>query len=173
MCSLRLRSLPRVLSGQTSLIRPPEAGVFLFAPQNIVYESAKCFQCGICVRLTQQYQETFGFSFIKFDEDLNVFINNINKEQDRINNSTELYPPEEYRLDCIHCSAMPWINFTGHKEPVSGQKDSVPKFAFSKAVEIDNKLMMNVALNVNHALVDGYHVSLFSEKFQEYLNHKQ
>jgi chloramphenicol O-acetyltransferase type A len=116
---------------------------------------------------------TFGFSFIKFDEDLNVFINNINKEQDRINKSTELYPPEEYRLDCIHCSAMPWINFTGHKEPVSGQKDSVPKFAFSKAVEIDNKLMMNVAINVNHALVDGYHVSLFSEKFQEYLNHKQ
>ena len=42
-----------------------------------------------------------------------------------------------------------------------------------KIFEIDNKLIMNVAINVNHALVDGYHVSLFSEKFQEYLNHKQ
>jgi chloramphenicol O-acetyltransferase type A len=84
-----------------------------------------------------------------------------------------LYPPEEYRLDCIHCSAMPWFNFAGHKEPVSGHKDSIPKFAFSKAVEIDNKLMMNVAINVNHALVDGYHIGLFSEKYQDYLNHKQ
>ena len=117
--------------------------------------------------------KTFGFSFVRFDKNLDVFINNINKEQDRINNSAELYPSEEYRLDCIHCSALPWVNFTGHKEPVSGQKDSVPKLAFSKAVEIDNKLIMNVAINVNHALVDGYHVSLFSEKFQEYLNHKQ
>lgn len=116
--------------------------------------------------------KTFGFSFVKYHEDLNVFISNINKEQERINNSAELYPPEEYRLDCIHCSAMPWVNFSGHKEPVSGQKDSVPKLAFSKAVEIDGKLIMNVAINVNHALADGYHVSLYSEKFQEYLNQK-
>ena len=116
--------------------------------------------------------KTFGFSFIKYNENIEVFINNINVEQERINNSIELYPPEEYRLDCIHCSATPWINFSGHKEPVSGQKDSVPKLAFSKAVEIDNKLVMNVAINANHALADGYHVSLFSEKFQEYLNLK-
>ena len=34
------------------------------APQNIIYEPAKCIKCGICVRITQQYQETFGFSFI-------------------------------------------------------------------------------------------------------------
>ena len=117
--------------------------------------------------------KTFGFSFVTYNENLEVFINNINEEQERINKSTALYPPEEYRLDCIHCSAMPWINFSGHKEPVSGQKDSVPKLAFSKAVEIDNKLLMNVAINVNHALADGYHVSLFSEKFQEYLNLKE
>jgi chloramphenicol O-acetyltransferase type A len=116
--------------------------------------------------------KTFGFSFVKFDENLDVFISNIGKEQERINNSVELYPPEEYRLDCIHCSALPWLNFSGHKEPVSGQKDSVPKLAFSKAIEIEGKLIMNVAINANHALVDGYHVSLFSEKFQEYLNHK-
>lgn len=32
--------------------------------EGIVYESAKCIKCGICVRLTQQYQEEFGFSFI-------------------------------------------------------------------------------------------------------------
>jgi chloramphenicol O-acetyltransferase type A len=116
--------------------------------------------------------KTFGFSFVKFDENLDVFISNIGKEQERINNSVELYPPEEYRLDCIHCSAIPWLNFSGHKEPVSGQKDSVPKLAFSRAIEIEGKLIMNVAINANHALVDGYHVSLFSEKFQEYLNHK-
>ena len=117
--------------------------------------------------------KTFGFSFVKFTESLDGFINNIENEQERINYSTELYPPEEYRLDCIHCSAMPWVSFSGHKEPVSGKKDSVPKLAFSKAVEIDGKLIMNVAINANHALVDGYHVSLFVEKFQENLNLKE
>ncbi|WP_423127599.1 2Fe-2S iron-sulfur cluster-binding protein [Gaoshiqia sp. Z1-71] len=35
-----------------------------FAAQNIVYEESKCIKCGICVRITRQYRETFGFSFI-------------------------------------------------------------------------------------------------------------
>ena len=30
----------------------------------IVYEPAKCIKCGICVRLTRQHQEEFGFTFI-------------------------------------------------------------------------------------------------------------
>ncbi len=34
------------------------------SPQNIIFEPSKCIKCGICVRITQQYQETFGFSFI-------------------------------------------------------------------------------------------------------------
>ncbi len=113
--------------------------------------------------------KTYGFSFIEFDEDLNIFIKNIDLEKKRINTTKNLYPPVN-GLNCVHCSALPWINFSGHKEPVSGLQDSVPKIAFSKATRIHEKLVMNVSINVNHALVDGYHIGLFSEKFQHYLN---
>lgn len=112
---------------------------------------------------------TFGFSFINFDENLDVFLNNLENEKQRINSTTDLFPPVN-GLDCIHCSALPWLSFSGHKEPVSGEIDSVPKLAFSKIVFNNDKIEMNVAINVNHALVDGYHVSLFAEKFQYYLN---
>lgn len=114
----------------------------------------------------------YGFSFIDFSEDLHVFIENIEAEKKRIQNSKDLYPPKN-SLDCIHCSAMPWLNFTGHKEPVSGVLESVPKIGFSKVVKNRSELSMNVAISVNHALVDGYHVSLFSEKFQHFLNEKE
>ncbi|MBL7972277.1 MAG: NAD(P)-binding protein [Prolixibacteraceae bacterium] len=30
----------------------------------IVYEAEKCIKCGICVRLTRQHQEEFGFTFV-------------------------------------------------------------------------------------------------------------
>ena len=114
--------------------------------------------------------KTFGFSFINFDSDFEVFLNNLEKEKQRINSSSNLFPPQN-SLDCIHCSALPWLNFTGHKEPVAGKTmDSVPKFAFSKMSSEGDKFKMNVAINVNHALVDGYHVSLFAENFQQYLN---
>ena len=112
---------------------------------------------------------TFGFSFVKFDEKLGVFTKNIEKEKERIEASKDLYPPKN-SLDCIHCSAMPWLNFTGQKEPVSNINDSVPKLSFSKAIKQNDKLQMNVSISTNHALVDGYHVSLFVEKFQENLN---
>ncbi|RLD26765.1 MAG: chloramphenicol acetyltransferase [Bacteroidetes bacterium] len=112
---------------------------------------------------------SYGFSFIEFDENLNVFIENYETEKERIQNSTDLFPPNN-GIDCIYCSAMPWLNFIAHKEPLSGDKSSVPKVAFSKVKKVNDKLIMNVAINVNHALVDGYHIGEFSDKFQNYLN---
>jgi chloramphenicol O-acetyltransferase type A len=53
---------------------------------------------------------------------------------------------------------------------VSGLLDSVPKLAFGKTEKLNNSLMMNVSIHVNHALVDGYDIGKFVEKFQYYLN---
>ncbi len=114
---------------------------------------------------------TFGCSFIKYSHDFKTFYNNFLLEKERVLNSTELFPEEEGDDACIYCSAMPWFNFSGHKEPVLGiHKESVPKLAFGKFVEKEDKLMMPVAIAVNHALVDGYHVGLFVEEFQKNLN---
>lgn len=113
--------------------------------------------------------KTFGFSFINYDEDVKVFEKNMKREKDRIYNSNSLFPPQNSQ-DCIYCSALPWISFTGHKEPVNGGKESVPKLAFAKIEANNEKLSMQVSVSVNHALVDGYHVGLFFEKFQESLN---
>lgn len=113
--------------------------------------------------------KTFGFSFIDYNEDLELFRKNFETEKNRIKNSSDLYPTKN-GLDCIHCSAIPWLNFSGHKEPVSGNLESVPKIAFSKTTWENNELTMNVSINVNHGLVDGYHIGIFAEKFQQYLN---
>ncbi len=114
--------------------------------------------------------KTFGFSFIDFNEDFEVFNENFILEKDRILNSTNLFPPK-YSLGCIHCSALPWVHFTGHKEPVSGNKDdSVPQLAFGKIKKEREEILMPVSVNVNHSLVDGYHVGQFFENFQNELD---
>jgi chloramphenicol O-acetyltransferase type A len=112
---------------------------------------------------------TYGFSFIEFNENFDIFLNNYNQEKQRILSSDDLYPPVNGQ-DCIHCSALPWFTFTGHKEPSSGDLQSIPELAFAKFEKRDNRLIMNVSVHVNHALVDGYHVGLFAEEFQFYLN---
>ncbi|MFY0629543.1 MAG: chloramphenicol acetyltransferase [Flavobacteriaceae bacterium] len=108
---------------------------------------------------------TFGFSFIHYSEDLQIFYKNFQKEKERIANSKDLFPPINSE-DCIYCSALPWFSFSGHKEPVSGRIESVPKLAFGKFSKKENILLMPVSIIVNHALVDGYHVGEFFENYQ-------
>jgi len=113
---------------------------------------------------------TFGCSFIYFDEDFDTFYANFLSEKKRVLNTRDLFPPEEGTDACVYCSAMPWFNFTGHKEPVFGsKKESVPKLAFGKYIEKEGRLMMPVAIAVNHALVDGYHIGQFAEVYQKEL----
>ncbi len=113
---------------------------------------------------------TFGCSFISYSERFEKFYEDFKLEKKRILNTKDLFPPEEGTDACIYCSAMPWFNFSGHKEPVFGTKrESVPKLAFGKFAKKNDKLMMPVAIAVNHALVDGYHVGLFVEAYQKEL----
>lgn len=112
---------------------------------------------------------TFGFSWVAYSPNENIFSENFLLEKNRIQNQHELYPPVDGD-NCIHCSAMPWLNFTSQKEPVSGKMESIPELSFSKVVTNEGKMSMNVAISVNHALVDGYHVGLFIELFQQFLN---
>lgn len=112
---------------------------------------------------------TFALSSIKYSEDIKEFIKNINSEKQRILSTDDFYPPEN-KLDCIHCSALPWVNFTNNKEAFSGKSDSVPKLSFGKVYEEANCKKMNVSISVSHALVDGLHVGFFAENFQQYLN---
>jgi len=112
---------------------------------------------------------TFGFSFIHFSEDFEVFYNNFKIEKERVITTTDLFPPINSD-GCIYCSALPWINFTGHKEPKNSINDSVTRLAFGKFVEKRDKLKMPVSITVNHALIDGYHVGLFFENYQKLLD---
>lgn len=112
---------------------------------------------------------TFGCSFIHFSEDIYEFNENFKKEKERILNSTDLFP-EQNTLDCIYCSALPWVNFSGHKEPVSGFKESVPKLGFGQFKLKEGKKMMPVSIIANHALADGYHIGEFFKFYQEHLD---
>lgn len=114
--------------------------------------------------------KTFGFSFIHFSDDFEVFHQNFLLEKERVFTTNNLFPSINSQ-DCVYCSAMPWLNFSGHKEPVAGfELESVPKLAFGKFKKVDNILLMPVSVDVNHALVDGFHVGQFFEKFQEELD---
>ncbi len=113
---------------------------------------------------------TFGFSHIIYDEELSNFIENAEKEISRIRSGSGLML-EDVRQNEIHYSAIPWMKFSSlsHSRSYSNE-DSCPKISFGKLTQENWKLIMPVSIHVHHALMDGYHVGLYIEKFQELLN---
>ena len=114
--------------------------------------------------------ETFGFSYIPYLESFEAFSQVTQQERDRIQNSQDLFPPQNPD-NVIHYSAIPWLNFTALTHArFYAVKDSVPKISFSKVTEARGIKTMNVSVFVHHALVDGLHVARFFDVFQEVLN---
>lgn len=113
---------------------------------------------------------TFGFTYIHFDPDFLAFTLNAKAEIDRVQSSTNLFPPVNQQ-NCIYISSLPWLKFTSlsHARNFS-IGDSVPKISFGKLVDMEGKKMLPVSVHVHHALCDGYDVGRFIERFQEELD---
>ncbi|NER17635.1 CatA-like O-acetyltransferase [Spongiivirga citrea] len=113
---------------------------------------------------------TFGFSYIDYDSDFDVFQANTQQEIDRVQNSEGLVPSNG-NIGTIHFSAIPWVHFTSLSHAMhSGFKDSIPKISVGKIQERDNQLLMPVSIHVHHALVDGSDIGTFYQRFQNHLN---
>lgn len=114
--------------------------------------------------------KTFGFSFMKFHEDICEFNKIAQKEIARMQSITGIFT-REYPENIIHFSAVPWINFTGLTHSRNFKiEDSCPKISFGKVVEENGKKTMSLAVLAHHGLVDGYHMGLLVEEFQNLMN---
>ena len=116
---------------------------------------------------------TFGFSYMDYNEDEHTFYKNGLLEIERVRQSTDLEPSTSGQ-NVIHFSAIPWLNFTAlsHTRNFSFP-DSCPKISFGKVTENNGIKIMPVSIHVHHGLIDGYHVSVFVDRFQELMKENQ
>ncbi|WP_300565413.1 chloramphenicol acetyltransferase [Flavobacterium sp.] len=114
---------------------------------------------------------TFGFSFMEYDSDINVFAKNTSEEIERVRNTPGLLTREFNDPNLIHFSTLPWMNFTSVSHARGfNYPDSCPKFSFGKIMEENGKKTMSISVHVHHGLVDGFHVGQFLQHLQELLS---
>jgi chloramphenicol O-acetyltransferase type A len=115
---------------------------------------------------------SFGFSFIVFDPDFEVFSKNALIEVERVKNTPGLFTRTFEEANLIHFSALPWLDFTGLSHARSFTfPDTCPKISFGKmTVDADGKRTMPMSVHVHHGLADGLHVGAFVDCFQEMMN---
>ncbi|WP_020599640.1 CatA-like O-acetyltransferase [Spirosoma panaciterrae] len=115
---------------------------------------------------------TFGFSYIDYTTNENEFYESARVEMEKVRQVSGLRPAVSGE-SVIHFSAIPWLNFTSLSHARSFSfPDSSPKISFGKLTEQDQIKSMPVSIHVHHGLMDGYHVGLFADRFQELLNEK-
>lgn len=113
---------------------------------------------------------TFGFAYMDYEQDESKFYEKALREIENVKNTSSLLPAVSGE-NVIHFSAIPWLEFTSISHARSfSHFDSCPKISFGKVTEKNGIKTMPVSVHGHHALMDGYHVGLFIDKFQELLN---
>ncbi len=114
--------------------------------------------------------ETYGCGYMPYNKDITEFMKQASSEVERVKAERGLKFPCSGE-NIIHYSTLPWADFTSvnHARILSVGR-SIPKITFGKITRDGEKMWMPVDVHVNHALMDGFHVGKFVERFQYFLN---
>lgn len=107
---------------------------------------------------------TFGFVRLEATDDEQEFVDRGVRAVAQVRTSTRLEPMQR-RDDIVFHSVLPWLRFTGFTNALPGGSDSIPRIVFGKCTKAGNRMMMPVAVEVHHALVDGLDVAQFLARF--------
>jgi len=68
----------------------------------------------------------------------------------------------------IFISTLPWVKVTGlTNEGMTDPDDAVPRVAWGRYEEKQGRKVLSVCFEVNHRLIDGYHIGQFHEAFRK------
>ncbi len=113
---------------------------------------------------------TFSFALIEYNDDFNIFCQNLEKEKEAVKNSTGLRLKTDRGLNLIRYTTIPWVSFTGMLHPTNFKNsESIPRISFGKMFEENGEKYLPVSVEANHGLMDGYHISQYFQLFEELL----
>jgi len=115
---------------------------------------------------------TFAFSFLYYDQDFTVFNERLQDQISKIQKTIGLgISNDVLPVNHIRHTTIPWNFFSQIVHPTNfDPKECIPKIAFGKFSERNNKKMMPVSIEAHHGLADGIHLAKYFEEFQKELN---
>lgn len=82
--------------------------------------------------------------------------------------ATKQTEPRSQGQDVIHFSVLPWVSFTSISHPRKLDKtESIPKITLGKFFKSEGRIMLPISVEVNHCLMDGFHLGLFNTQLEQ------
>ena len=114
--------------------------------------------------------ETFSVLWTEFDRDYKVFEKAYEADAARYGDSTRFCPKPDCPPNTFDVSMLPWTSFTSFHLQVAGAgRLLLPIFTMGRAEEKDGVRTLPLAIQVHHAVCDGYHVGRFLTLLREKL----
>lgn len=114
--------------------------------------------------------DLFKIVTAEMQEDLFTFVKSAEEKGKRQKEYFHFSSAAE-RDDLLYITSVPWISFTNLTHTISLDKnDSAPRVAWGKYFAENDKVLLPLSVQVNHALVDGVHVGSYFSKLQDYMD---
>ena len=115
--------------------------------------------------------KTFSGIWTAYQPDYPSFLHGYEEDAGKYSFTTQYEPKPERPANSFDVSMVPWFSFTAFNLNVFGDGTYLlPIFTMGKTFEENEKTMLPLAIQVHHAVCDGYHVGKFIETLQANIN---
>lgn len=118
--------------------------------------------------LFNREKKNFTCVWTEYQADYRAFLLAYEDDAARYSNSTRYVAKQERPENSFDVSMVPWLRFTAFNLNIhNGGHYLLPIFTMGKYEDRDGKRLLPLAIQVHHAVCDGYHVGRFVELLQE------
>lgn len=111
--------------------------------------------------------ETFSSLWCEYSDNIQIFMENYNHQLALYKNDYNLTPQLVQKENVFYVSSLPWVSFDSFNLNIANITNSfMPIFTMGKFYEEDNKILLPLAIQVHHAVCDGFHVGRFVNELQ-------
>lgn len=115
--------------------------------------------------------KTFSGIWTAYQPDYPSFLHGYEEDAGKYSFTTQYEPKPGRPANSFDVSIVPWFSFTTFNLNVFGDGTYLlPIFTMGKTFEENEKTMLPLAIQVHHAICDGYHVGKFIETLQANIN---
>ena len=123
-----------------------------------------------CYTVFHPESGTFSNIWTEYAEDYQVFLDNYRRDAREYGRVEAFMAKPGLPENSFTVSMLPWASFEGFNLNTAGFSYLIPIFTLGKFTEEGDRTLMPIAVQVHHAVCDGYHTCAFLDDLQERLS---
>lgn len=125
-----------------------------------------------CYTIFHKDTQTFSNIWTEYESDYKLFCQRYEEDMQLYGNNQGMMAKPNPPANTFPVSMVPWTTFEGFNLNLkNGYEYLLPVFTFGKYYEENGRCYIPLAIQVHHAVCDGFHVCRFIRELQEWIDH--